>query len=54
MPDMNPGWRVAAAGTGINLALGILYAWSIFKTAIEKDFGWQPERLNDQIGRAHV
>ena len=44
---MNPGWRVAAAGTGINLALGILYAWSIFKTAIEKDFGWQPERLND-------
>lgn len=44
---MNPGWRVAAAGTGINLALGVLYAWSIFKTAIEKDFGWPAERLND-------
>lgn len=44
---MNPGWRVAAAGTGINLALGVLYAWSIFKTAIEKDFGWPVERLND-------
>jgi len=43
----NPGWRVAAAGTGINLALGILYAWSIFKSAIEKDFGWRAEQLND-------
>ena len=44
---LNPGWRVAAAGTGINLALGILYAWSIFKSAIEKDFGWSAEQLND-------
>ncbi|NDI17208.1 MAG: MFS transporter, partial [Verrucomicrobia bacterium] len=43
----NPGWRVAAAGTGINLALGILYAWSIFKSAIERDFGWKAEQLND-------
>ena len=43
----NPGWRVVAAGTGINLALGILYAWSIFKSAIEKDFRWDPARLND-------
>ena len=41
------GWKVAAAGTGINLALGVLYAWSIFKSAIEKDFGWRPEQLND-------
>ena len=43
----NPGWKVVAAGTGINLALGILYAWSIFKSAIEKDFGWDPAHLND-------
>ncbi len=28
------GWTVALAGTGINLALGILYAWSILKGAI--------------------
>lgn len=43
----NPGWKVVFAGTGINLALGILYAWSIFKTAIEKDLGWDPAKLND-------
>jgi MFS family permease len=43
----NPGWKVAAAGTGINLALGILYAWSIFKSAIERDFGWDSAGLND-------
>ena len=29
------GWTVTFAGLGINLALGILYAWSIFKAAIE-------------------
>lgn len=41
------GWKVVFAGTGINLALGILYAWSIFKTAIEKDLGWDPAQFND-------
>ncbi|HEY3366319.1 MAG TPA: OFA family MFS transporter [Symbiobacteriaceae bacterium] len=28
------GWVVTAAGTGINLALGVLYAWSVFKGSI--------------------
>ncbi len=27
----NKGWTVTLAGTGINLALGILYTWSIFQ-----------------------
>ena len=31
----NKGWQVVIAGTGINLALGVLYAWSIFKGAIK-------------------
>jgi MFS family permease len=43
----NHGWLVAFAGLGINLALGVLYTWSMFKTAIEKDFGWQGNQLND-------
>jgi MFS transporter, OFA family, oxalate/formate antiporter len=44
---VNRGWLVTFAGTGINLALGVLYAWSIFKGAIEQNFGWNPARLND-------
>lgn len=43
----NHGWRVTFAGLGINLALGILYTWSMFKGAIEKEFGWKNEQLND-------
>jgi len=41
------GWLVALAGFGINLALGVLYTWSLFKAAIEKEFGWQGSQLND-------
>ncbi len=46
-PVHNRGWVVTFAGLGINLALGILYTWSMFKGAIEKDFGWDPKQLND-------
>jgi MFS family permease len=38
---------VTLAGLGINLALGILYAWSLFKGAIEQEFGWNGAQLND-------
>ena len=44
---MNRGWTVTFAGLGINLALGVLYSWSIFKGAIEQSFGWEAARLND-------
>jgi len=51
----NKGWTVTFAGIGINLALGILYTWSIFKEAIRAsiqkggptDFAWNPASLND-------
>ncbi len=51
----NKGWTVTWAGVGINLALGILYAWSIFKAAIETSiktggegaFSWNTANLND-------
>ena len=43
----NHGWRVTFSGLGINLALGILYAWSLTKGAIEKEFGWKGSQLND-------
>lgn len=49
----NRGPVVTAAGTGINLALGVLYAWSIFKGAIKDSieqgtgFTWDLASLND-------
>jgi MFS transporter, OFA family, oxalate/formate antiporter len=46
-PNTNRGWLVTFSGTGINLALGILYAWSMFKGKIGESFGWEKERLND-------
>jgi MFS family permease len=41
------GWRVMFAGTGINLALGVLYVWSMFKASIAKEFGWDNSQQND-------
>jgi MFS transporter, OFA family, oxalate/formate antiporter len=50
----NIGWRVTFAGLGINLALGILYTWSIFKESIQDSiiagdgrFDWNLAALND-------
>jgi MFS family permease len=51
----NRGWQVASAGLGINLALGVLYTWSIFKGAIkasiekggEGAFQWDLASIND-------
>jgi MFS family permease len=46
-PPRNRGWLVTFSGLGINLALGILYTWSMFKGAIETEFGWKGSQLND-------
>src|SRR4051794_34058687 len=43
----NRGWIVTFSGLGINLALGVLYAWSMFKDAISREFGWSGSQLND-------
>jgi len=34
------GWVVTFAGMGVNLALGVLYAWSVIKKAIPVEWGW--------------
>ncbi len=36
----NKGWIVTFAGTGINLALGILYTWSVIKGGIPESWKW--------------
>lgn len=46
------GWVVTFSGVGINLALGVLYAWSVVKAAIEAEidagaWAWDKVSLND-------
>jgi len=51
----NPGWKVTIAGTGINLALGVLYTWSIFQAKIVESieaggaggFNWERASVGD-------
>jgi MFS transporter, OFA family, oxalate/formate antiporter len=38
--DSTRGWIVTFAGTGVNLALGILYTWSVIKGGIPEAWGW--------------
>jgi MFS transporter, OFA family, oxalate/formate antiporter len=45
----NLGWRVTLAGIGINLALGVLYAWSVVKKEIPANwdgFEWTDLKKN--------
>jgi nitrate/nitrite transporter NarK len=39
----NLGWRVTFAGMGINLALGILYTWSVISKHIPEEWGWNED-----------
>lgn len=55
----NKGWSVTFAGTGINLALGVLYAWSVFKAAIAAEvtkgnWSWDLASLNDPYSVAVI
>lgn len=36
----NHGWRVTFAAMGINLALGILYTWSVISKGVPQDWNW--------------
>src|SRR2546428_1085576 len=33
-------WLIAAAGVLMNLALGAVYAWSVFRIPLTKSYGW--------------
>lgn len=39
-PVKNLGWLVTFAGMGINLALGVLYAWSVISKNIPPEWQW--------------
>src|SRR5215510_7933348 len=40
LPQTSRWWRVVG-GLSMNLALGSLYAWSVFVAPLEKEFGWK-------------
>src|SRR5271157_1361563 len=46
-------WRVVG-GMSMNLALGSLYAWSIFVAPLEKEFGWKRAQTSAVFGIAVV
>lgn len=46
-------WRVVG-GLSMNLALGTLYAWSIFVAPLEKEFGWKRAQTSTVFGIAVV
>jgi OFA family oxalate/formate antiporter-like MFS transporter len=37
---MNKRWGIAVAGVGLQVALGAVYSWSVFRTPLAKQFGW--------------
>lgn len=39
-PVKNLGWQVTFAGLGVNLALGILYTWSVISKGIPEEWAW--------------
>jgi len=39
-PPANHGWRVTLAGLGINLALAIMYTWSVISSGVPDGWGW--------------
>src|SRR5713226_317258 len=61
VPEPAPGaeahisrwWRVVG-GLSMNLALGSLYAWSVFVAPLEKEFGWKRADTSSVFGWAVI
>jgi MFS transporter, OFA family, oxalate/formate antiporter len=52
-PGISRWWRVVG-GMSMNLALGTLYAWSVFVAPLEKEFGWKRAQTSAVFGIAVV
>jgi len=52
-PHLNRWWHVVG-GLSMNLALGTLYAWSVFVAPLEKEFGWKRAQTSTVFGIAVV
>jgi MFS transporter, OFA family, oxalate/formate antiporter len=52
-PGISRWWRVVG-GMSMNLALGTLYAWSVFVAPLEKEFGWKRAQTSNVFTYAVV
>jgi OFA family oxalate/formate antiporter-like MFS transporter len=52
-PGLSRWWRVVG-GMSMNLALGSLYAWSVFVVPLEKEFGWKRAQTSNVFTYAVV
>ena len=52
-PQISRWWRVVG-GLSMNLALGSLYAWSVFVAPLEKEFGWKRAQTSNVFTYAVV
>jgi len=52
-PGISRWWRVVG-GMSMNLALGSLYAWSVFVAPLEKEFGWKRAQTSNVFTYAVV
>lgn len=43
IPAPRRPWQVTFAGMGINLALGILYTWSVISKHVPEEWGWNED-----------
>src|SRR5437899_198174 len=48
------GWWRVGGGMSMNLALGSLYAWSVFVAPLEKEFGWKRAQTSNVFTYAVV
>lgn len=41
---VRPRWMIAAAAVVMQMCLGVLYAWSVFRPALKEQYGWTPDQ----------
>ncbi|WP_428774844.1 L-lactate MFS transporter [Vibrio sp.] len=54
MNKFDKATRILAAGFGINLCLGILYAWSVFNKALVSNLGWSAADASSPYATATI
>jgi hypothetical protein len=49
----NNRWAIAIAGVFFQIALGAVYAWSVFRVPLAKQFGWSISEVTADVYDQH-